>query len=102
MSISILRISVRELCEQESITIEQIHSLVEHDIARPHSGKTQQDWEFDTTAASWIRKALRLRQDLELDWIATAMLIDLLRQRDQLETENQSLRQQLERFLQDD
>lgn len=102
MNISILRISVRELCEQEGISVEQVTTIVEHGIARPHSGKTQQDWEFDTTTAAWIRKALRLRRDLELDWIATAMLIDLLRQRDRLQDENQRLRQQLERFLQED
>jgi chaperone modulatory protein CbpM len=102
MNISILRISVHELCEQEGISVEQISTIVEYDIARPHGGKTRQEWEFDTTTVAWIRKALRLRRDLELDWVATAMLIDLLRQRDQLQNENQRLQQQLERFLQED
>lgn len=99
MSISILRISVSELCDQESISEEQVLHIVEHGIVRPVSGDSYQNWLFDSTTIIWIRKALRLRHDLELDWVATSMLIDLLRQRDKLENENQRLRQQLNRFL---
>jgi chaperone modulatory protein CbpM len=102
MSVSILRISVHELCEQECISVEQVHRIVEHGIARPVSGSTQQDWVFDSKTVVWVRKALRLRQDLELDWLATSMLIDLLRQRDRLQDENRRLRHQLERFLQEE
>ncbi len=102
MSTSILRISVHELCESEGITEQQVVTIVEHGIARPMGGKSESDWEFDTVAADWMRKALRLRHDLDLDWVATSMLIDLLRQREKLEIENNRLRQQLERFFQDD
>jgi len=99
MSRSILHITVHELCEHEGISEQQVVTIVEHGIARPLRGRSARDWEFDTATAGWMQKALRLRRDLELDWIATAMLIDLLQQRDQLRTENQRLRQQLQRFL---
>ncbi|MBA6411897.1 chaperone modulatory protein CbpM [Parahaliea sp. F7430] len=102
MTSSILHISVRELCEHEGISEQQVTTIVEYGIARPLRGRNARDWEFDTASAGWMQKALRLRRDLELDWVATAMLIDLLQQRDQLHRDNRNLRQQLQRFLLED
>ncbi|TDG11414.1 chaperone modulatory protein CbpM [Seongchinamella unica] len=102
MSTSILRITAREFCEREGVTEEQVITIVEQGIARPAAGGKAGDWEFDTTSARWMHKAVRLHRDLDLDWVATAMLVDLLRQRDRLHRENQQLRQQLQRFLVED
>lgn len=99
MSTSILRITVREFCEREGITEQQVVAIVEHGIGRPLAGHGSRDWEFDTATAGWMQKALRLRRDLDLDWVATAMLIDLLRQRERLHRENSELRRQLRRFM---
>ncbi|RLQ21759.1 chaperone modulatory protein CbpM [Seongchinamella sediminis] len=102
MSTSILRITAREFCEREGVTEEQVVTIVEQGIARPTAGGQARDWEFDTTSARWMHKAIRLHRDLDLDWVATAMLVDLLRQRDRLHRENQQLRQQLQRFVAED
>ncbi|GAB3270125.1 chaperone modulator CbpM [Parahaliea aestuarii] len=102
MSTSIMRITAREFCEREGVTEEQVITIVEQGIARPAAGGRARDWEFDTTSALWMQKAVRLHRDLDLDWVATAMLVDLLRQRDRLRRENRQLRQQLQRFLAQD
>lgn len=102
MTTSVLHITVREFCEREGISEQQVVTIVEHGIVRPLGGRSARDWEFDNTSAGWMQKALRLRRDLELDWVATATLIDLLRQRDRLRWENQQLRRQLRRFLLED
>jgi chaperone modulatory protein CbpM len=99
MSTSLMRISMREICEREGFSQTVVVNLVELDIARPVAGTTVEDWLFDTTDVHWIKTAVRLHRDLELDWIATGMLVDLLRQREQLRRENRRLRQQLERFI---
>jgi chaperone modulatory protein CbpM len=102
MNTSILRITVREFCEREGISEQQVVTIVEHGIARPAAGRSAAEWEFDTATAMWMQKALRLHRDLDLDWVATSMLVDLLRQRERLHRENRQLRQQLRRFLLDD
>ncbi len=99
MTASVTRVTLTELCELEGVSRTLVVRLVQHDIARPVSGKNEADWVFDTTGARWMSRAIRLQRDLELDWVAVAMLVDLLRQREQLEGENRLLRQRLERFL---
>lgn len=99
MNGTVSRISVAEFCEGEGIKRSVLIELVEYDIARPLAGSSSEDWEFDTSSAHWMKRAVRLRRDLELDWVATAMLIDLLRERETLRAENVRLRQRLDRFL---
>lgn len=93
------RITVEELCEREGVARSMVIELVQYEIASPLSGSSPADWEFDTSSAHWIRRAIHLQRDLELDWVAVAMLIDLLRERDLLRRENNALRNRLERFL---
>jgi chaperone modulatory protein CbpM len=102
MTTSILRITLREFCEREGVSEQQVVAIVEHGIARPLAGRVATDWVFDTGSAAWMKKALRLHRDLDLDWVATAMLVDLLRQRERLHRENRQLRQRLRRFLLED
>lgn len=99
MSANLIRITVREICEREGISPQQLVTIVEYGIAEPLRGAGKDDWVFDAATARWMHKALRLRRDLELDWVATSVLVDLLRQREQLHRENEALRRQLQRFL---
>lgn len=99
MASSVLRISVREFCEVESISEQVVVTIVEHGIARPVAGESSTSWVFDTASAQWMKKALRLRRDLELDWIAVAMVVDLLQRQERLQRENRRLQQRLQRFL---
>lgn len=94
-----LQVTVRELCECEDISETVLVEAVEHEIVVPLTGERSSEWVFDVTHVVWIRKAVHLRRDLDLDWVAIAMVIDLLRQREQLDQENQLLKQRLERFL---
>ncbi|MDP5069908.1 MAG: chaperone modulatory protein CbpM, partial [Congregibacter sp.] len=93
-----LQITVRELCECEDISEQQLVAAVEHDVVIPLAGDGLGDWIFDTAHVVWIRKAVHLRRDLDIDWVAIAMVIDLLREREQLNHENQLLKQRLQRF----
>jgi len=99
MVTTMLQVSVRELCECEDISESVLVDAVEHEIVAPLAGERSSEWVFDVTHVVWIRKAVHLRRDLDLDWVAIAMVIDLLREREQLDQENQLLRQRLERFL---
>ncbi len=99
MSSSISRITVSELCEREGVPPSLLVQLVRYEIARPLSGSSTRDWEFDTISAHWMQRAIHLQRDLDIDWVAVATLIDLLRERDRLQRENRLLRQRLGRFL---
>ncbi len=99
MTTSLLRMTVTELCDCEGVSLSVVAALVEHDIAHPVRGAHAEDWEFDATGATWVKKAIRLHRDLDLDWLAVATLVDLLRERDRLVRENAALKQQLERFI---
>mgnify|MGYP002713238326 CR=1 FL=1 len=96
----LLKVSVCELCQIESINEQIIIEAVNHGIAKPLAGKEVADWVFDTNSVHWLKKAIRLHQDLEIEWIAVAILIDLLQHNESLERENRYIHQQLQRFLQ--
>ncbi|MFT4769055.1 MAG: chaperone modulatory protein CbpM [Glaciecola sp.] len=102
MTITTLQITVHELCECEDISESLLVAAVEHEIVAPAEGEGASDWVFDATHVVWLRKAIHLHRDLDLDWVAIAMVIDLLREREQLDQENQLLKQRLQRFLHDD
>ena len=99
MTTTLMSITAIELCEQEDVSHSMVVELVLHDIAQPLEGSSLEDWIFDVTSAQWMRRAIRLQRDLDIDWVAVAMLVDLLRERDLLRQENDSLRQRLDRFL---
>ena len=96
----LLKVSVKELCQIESINEQIIIEAVDYGIAKPRGGRSVTEWVFDTNSVHWLKKAIRLHQDLEIEWLAVAMLIELLQQNESLEREKQSIQQQLERFLQ--
>jgi chaperone modulatory protein CbpM len=99
MTEMVFSMSLRELCQCEGCSEQVIVEIVEHGIAHPVAGGEVVDWEFDTASVYWLRKAVRLHADLEIDWVAVAMVIDLLRQNEALRRQNQSVEQQLKRFL---
>ncbi|WOJ93735.1 chaperone modulator CbpM [Congregibacter variabilis] len=99
MSTDNYHVTIRELCEYEDISESIIVSAVDHEIAMPVAGHMTEEWVFEESQLVWIRRAIRLHEDLDLDWVATAMLIDLLREKERLESENQALRQRLNRFI---
>lgn len=99
MTSTIIQVTVSELCEREELSRPVVVQLVQYEIAQPLAGSSVEDWIFDVTSAHWMKRAVRLQRDLDIDWIAVAMLVDLLRERDQLNQENQCLRQRLGRFL---
>ena len=96
-------ITFNELCQFEGISEQIIIQVVEYGIAEPLEGKdTATSWIFDTKSVYWVKKAIRLHDDLEIDWVAVAMVIDLLQQNENLQNENQSVKQQLGRFYLDE
>lgn len=94
-----MRITVSELCERDGFSRSMLVQLVDHEIARPLAGESPEDWVFDISSAHWMKRAMRLRRDLDIDWIAVAMLLDLLREKENLQRENECLRQRLDRFF---
>jgi chaperone modulatory protein CbpM len=96
----LLKVTVHELCQYDSLSESLILEIVEHGIAQPIAGSGIADWVFDTANAHWLQKAARLHHDLEVDWIAVAMVIDLLQQKEALERKNLYFEKQLQRFLQ--
>lgn len=99
---SMMRVTVKELCEREELPRTLLVELIEYDIARPVSGSSVEDWVFDATGTHWLKCALRLQRDLDLDWVAVAMLVELLQERERLSEENRALRQRLQRFMSED
>lgn len=87
-----------EVCSELNLPREACVELVEHGIVRPE-GQRPEDWAFDVTMVSVIRRATRLRRDLDLDWSAVAMVVNLLEERDALRAELETLQQRLDRFL---
>nr|WP_241664377.1 chaperone modulator CbpM [Ningiella ruwaisensis] len=92
-----LLISFEELCQSAHIKQEFIVEIVDYGIAKPVSGEKTNEWVFDTGSVKWLKKAINLHLELEMDWFAVAMIIELLKQKEALKTENQYLRQRLER-----
>ena len=76
-----------------------VYAIVEHGIVEPE-GDSPQDWLFNLDMICTAKRALRLQRDLQLDWSAIALVVTLVEERDQLRIDNQRLRAQLQRFLQ--
>ena len=100
MNESYIEIDLTEICEIVEIPEQTLVELVEQGIVTP-SGEQPADWTFDTTMVSVAKRAARLQRELELDWAAIAVVVELIEQRNQLQEENELLRQRLQRFLQD-
>jgi len=89
-----------EVCHELDLPREACEELVEHGIVHPE-GDRPEEWAFDITMVSVIKRASRLRRDLDLDWSAVAMVVNLLEERDQLRAELEAMEQRLNRFLSD-
>ncbi len=94
----LVEFTLADMCLAIDLPEQAFIELVEHNIITPQ-GISPEEWSFDLQMISVARRASRLHRDLDLEWSAVAMLLDLLEQRDRLLTENQDLRQRLERFL---
>jgi len=94
-----LTVSLSELCHKEGVQHDTIVEIVEYGIAEPIQNTELSEWTFDLETAYWIKKALQINSELHLDWVATSMIVSLIRQKEHLESENESLRQRLNRLL---
>jgi chaperone modulatory protein CbpM len=101
MSDIVLKVSLDELCAQEGITDVMVVEVVEHGIAEPLAGDDASNWIFESSSVHWMKKAIRLYHDLDIDWVSIAMVIDLLQQKESLLRENERLKIQLDRFIND-
>jgi len=100
MSDQKLWLHLRELCEDLELPQDICIELVELGVVQPY-GDRPEDWQFDITSVSIVRRAIRLRHDLDLEWSAVAMVVGLLEERDQLRAELELMEQRLNRFLAD-
>ena len=96
-----IHITLADLCHHTDTPQETIVEFVELGILEPVD-QTQTDWIFAVETVQIIRRANRLHQDLGINWAGVALALDLLSQREQLQLENQALRQRLQRFLLDE
>lgn len=93
-------IRLPELCAELDLPREACLELVEHGVIQPQ-GKQADEWAFDITMVSVVRRAVRLQRDLDLDWSTVALVVNLLEERDQLRSELEALEQRLSRFMED-
>lgn len=95
-----MELSLAELCRDLDVSEGICMELVEHGVVKP-SGERPAEWAFDLQMISMVRRAMRLHRDLGLEWADVAFVSLLLDERDRLRAENQRLRRQLARFLED-
>ena len=93
-------IHLPELCAELDVSREACVELVEHGVVQPE-GARPEEWAFDVSMISVVRRAVRLQRDLDLDWSTVAMVVSLLEERDQLRREIEDLELRLSRFLVD-
>jgi chaperone modulatory protein CbpM len=98
MSDNHIEISLSEICQAVELSEQKFAQLVENDIVQV-KGADPSVWVFDITMVSIAKRAVRLHRDLDLDWSAISVIVELIEQRDQLTIENESLRRQLQRFV---
>lgn len=92
------KMSLSDICLAVQLPETVFVELVRHDIVHP-AGEAPEEWVFDTTMVEIAKRAARLHRDFELDWPAVAVIEELIEQREQLQSENDLLRRQLQRFL---
>jgi len=95
-----ITLSLKDLCQQLQLAESFCIELVEYGIVSP-GGDQPAEWSFDLEMVCLIRRAMRLHSDLGIDWADLAIVMELIEERERLRTENQALRQQLARFLED-
>jgi chaperone modulatory protein CbpM len=95
-----IQLSLEEICQELQLSEAICVEIVEYGIVNPE-GSRPNDWHFDANMIVLIRRAIRLHRDLELAWQDVAIVSGLLDERNQLQAENELLKQRLDRFLRD-
>jgi len=93
-----IELTLADVLQALQLTESSLFKMVEVGIVEP-KGTAPKEWSFDINAVCVARQATRIHRDLRIEWSAVAVIIDLVTERDQLHTENQTLKQQLTRFL---
>ena len=93
-----IEIRLTDICNELQLSEAVCVELVSCGVVSPLGNKPD-EWIFDLSMVSLVRRAIRLRRELELEWSAVAMVINLLEEREQLRSENETLQQRLDRFL---
>lgn len=96
-----IEFGLTDICDELQVSEEVCVELVSCGIVNP-PGSGPDEWAFDLTMVSLVRRAVRLRHELDLDWSGVAMVMNLMEEREQLRAENENLRQRLNRFLLDE
>ena len=91
--------SLRELCRLCGTDRELIVEMVEHGIVQPR--RSDAEWRFSGVALVRLRRAVRLRRDLGVDLPGLALSLDLLDELEGLRRQVQSLRQQIDRLIEE-
>jgi len=99
-----MQLTLSETCSTLGLERHFLIEIVEHGIVQPgsESGKgTPDHWLFDANMLNTLQRACRLQRDLELDWSAAALVLELLEEKEKLLLENERLKLQLQRFIED-
>jgi chaperone modulatory protein CbpM len=95
--ITILYLSLSDLCHATELPSETLIEITEEGIIEP-IGSSPENWQFSVQNVAIAQKATRLHKDLQIDWPGIALAISLLGELEQLRSENQQLKQRLQRF----
>lgn len=91
-------LGVEQVCMVVEISRPELIQVIELGIVEP-PGNSPEEWVFDINMLSVLRRAQRLHRQLEVSWSGIALAMQLLDEVEQLQTENQRLRQRLQRFI---
>lgn len=95
-----VEMTLEEVCEIAQLPTEVLITIVEEGVIEP-KGSSPEEWCFDCYMLSIAKRAARLHRDFNLDWTGIPLYLDMIEQLGKLRLENERLRQQLGRFLQD-
>ena len=98
MTKQLIYFSLEQFSQQLPLNRELIIEMVDLGIVEP-AGTQPHEWQFDIDMLAAARRAWRLHQQLQVDWPGIALAMQLLQQLDELKSENQRLRSQLNRFV---
>lgn len=91
-------LGVEQVCMVVEISRHELIQVIELGIVEP-PGNTPEEWVFDLGMLSVLRRAQRLHRQLEVSWPGIALAMQLLEKVEQLQAENERLRQRLQRFV---
>ena len=91
-------IRVEELSRITCVSAKFISGLVEHGVLDPENDfGHEQDFEERTIVI--VKKAVRIKNDFDTDIAGVALALELINRLEESRIENQSLRNQLNRFI---